>query len=254
MYLDLNQKIEYLFGSYKRFAKGEWHVTRQSREDVLILMLDGRLYFTEDGVESCVTEGEYYVQPAGKLQSALRPSDGAYYIYFHFKGSWCDGGINGLPIKGRFDIEKIYRAADSLCADSGERNLSRVSIDRAFCQIFESLLEDNRRSGESLMLAEKIRAYLSQNCDKDVDVGAVAEHFSYSPDYVIRVFKRAHGVTPHSYLTECRIARAKLLLSTTDKTAGQIAEECGYSDFTAFHRAFCARVGCSPGRWRKGAR
>lgn len=254
MYLDLNKSTDYLFGNYKRFTKGERHITRQSREEVLILMLDGTLYFTEDGVEASVSRGEYYVQQGGVLQSAVRSSDDAYYIYFHFKGSWCEGGINALPKRGMFDIEKIYRDADRLCRASRTGSLPLVSVTRAFCEVLERLLEDNRSHGEGLELAEKIHGYLSENYTGRLDVSEIAEHFSYSPDYVIRVFKRAYGVTPHSYVTARRIEYAKLLLATTNHSVGEIAEACGYLDFSAFYRSFCARVGMSPAKWRGGSR
>ena len=250
MYLDLDKKTEHFFTGYKRFSKGERHVTRVSREDVLILMLDGVLYFTEDGVESSVGKGEYYIQKSGRLQSALRPSDGAYYVYLHFSGEYCEGGINALPTRGRFDIEKIYLIADRLCRASGTGELPLVSTTKWFCTLFELLLEENRQSGTGLALAEKIHGYLSQNYTKKLGTAEAAEHFSYTPDYVIRVFKRAYGVTPHSYVTACRIEYAKVLLSTTERSVAEIAEACGYNDVTSFYRAFCARVGKSPSEWR----
>ena len=252
MFLDLDQKNDFLICGYKRFAKNEMHITRQSREDVLILMLDGTLYFTENGAEVSVSRGEYYIQPRGNLQSALRPSDDAYYAYFHFNGSWRRGGVNTLPQRGVFDIEKIYRHADLLCRNS-RKGMPLVSITRAFCEILECLLEDNKSRGESVELAEKIHGYLSENYADGIDVTEVARKFSYSPDYVIRVFKRAYGITPHSYITARRIEYAKLLLSTTNRPVCEISEACGYTDHTAFYRAFCATVGISPAKWRGGA-
>ena len=251
MLLDLNGELRFIFCGYKRFAKGERHVSRVCREDVLILMLDGALHFTEDGAETSLLGGEYYVQRRGLTLSALRPSDGAYYIYVHFTGEYCDGGINGLPLRGKFDIEKIYQPADRLCRASGTGKLPRVSVTRSFCELFEMLHCDNRVVGGSMALAEKIHGYLSENYTKRQGTEAVAEHFSYSPDYVIRVFKRAYGVTPHSYVSACRIEYAKLLLSTTERSVSEIAEACGYGDVTAFYRAFCARVGKSPSEWRQ---
>ena len=254
MYLDLNKNANYIFGGYKRFTKGELHVTRLSREDILLLMLDGTLYFTENGEEVSVTRGEYYVQKAGVEQSAIRPSDDAYYIYFHFKGSWCDDGIHVLPQRGNFDIEKIYRLADRLYRASLSRGEPFMTVTRIFYQIFELLLQDNRQLDDGLLVAEKIQKYISENYTSKIAVSEIAEHFSYSPDYIIRVFKRAYQITPHQYLTVCRIEYAKALLSTTDRPVSEIAEACGYSDFTTFFRAFRAHALCSPSEWRLGKR
>ena len=252
MYLDLNKRADYVLCGYKRFAKDEFHVTRISREDILILMLDGTLYFTEQGNEVAVKRGEYYIQKVGMEQSATRSSDDAHYIYIHFKGSWCEDGIHVLPTRGSFNIEKIYRTADWLCRASLSRSEPFVSVARAFNQIFEMLLQDNRLLDDGLLVAEKIHKYISENFARAIMVSELAERFSYSPDYVIRVFKRAYQTTPHKYMTLCRIEYAKALLSTTDLPISEVAEACGYADFTTFFRAFRAHTSCSPSDWRSG--
>ena len=251
MYLDLNKTAELYHADYKRFQKDEYHVTRISRDDILLLMLGGTLYFTEDGAEISLSQGEYYVQRKGREQSALRPSNDAYYIYFHFSGSWCEEEIHGLPPRGRFDTEKIFRPADRLFRRMKLRNKPALSNARVFYEILEQLLEENRRLDDGLLLAEKIHGYISENFSGRVDVADIADFFSYSPDYIIRVFKRAYGVTPHSYLTSCRVEYAKLLLSTTNKPIGEIAEDSGYPDFTTFYRAFRKHTNHSPKEWRE---
>lgn len=254
MYLDLNKSAECLFGNFKSFVKNELHVTRVAREDVLILMLGGRLYFTENGVETILETGDYYIQKSGLLQSALRPSDNARYIYFHFKGEWCEDGIHALPVRGRFNIEKIYRIAEKLCEDMKSRNTPYIRISGQFYELFWLLLEDNRRTDDGLLLAEKIHGYISEHYTERLDISDIATRFSYSPDYIIRIFKRAYGQTPHSYITACKTEYAKLLLSTTDKAVCEIAEACGYLDFTTFYRAFKGRTGVSPKSWRNNGK
>lgn len=254
MYLDLNQKTDYYGGAYKRFVKGEYHVTRFNRTDILILMLGGTLYFSEDGREVTVSRGEYYIQQDKLHQTSSRPSDDAYYIYLDFKGVWCESGMYGLPLRGSFDIEKIYRLADHLCRVSQSRNQPLLSNAKVFYEILEILFYDNRRLDDRLLMAGKIHEYISENCTKPIDITAVAERFSYTPDYVIRVFKRAYGITPHNYLTNCRIEYAKLLLLNTDRPIAEVAETCGYTDFTTFFRAFRARTKRSPKEWRNEQR
>ena len=254
MYLDLNKNAECFFGGFKNFTKNEFHVTRVAREDVLILMLGGTLYFTENGVETELSKGEYYLQKSGLLQSALRPSDTARYIYFHFRGEWCENGIYGLPTKGRFDIEKIYRIAAKLCEDMEGRKVPYVRVASQFYSILWLLLEDNRRIDDGILLAEKIHSFISENYTKKLEVTDIATKFSYSLDYIIRVFKRAYGQTPHGFIVSCRTEYAKLLLSTTNKTVGEVSEACGYSDFTAFYRAFKSAAGVSPKGWRSSGK
>ena len=254
MYLDLNKNAECCFGNFKSFSKNEFHVTRVSREDVLILMLGGTLYFTENGIETIVQKGEYYIQKSGLPQGALRPSDTAHYIYFHFKGEWCESGIHGLPARGKFDIEKIYRIATRLCEELQIRKSPYVHTAGQFYEILSLLLEDNRQTDDGLLLAEKIHGYISENYTQRLDISGIAARFSYSPDYIIRVFKRAYGQTPYNYISSRKTEYAKLLLSTTDKSVGEIAEACGYSDFTTFYRAFKSQTGVSPKNWKSSGK
>lgn len=253
MYLDLDKNVKLKLCNYKKFQKNEFHVTRICRDDVLILMLGGRLNFTENGEETELSSGEYYVQRKGLFQSASRPSDDAYYVYFHFDGCWCDEGIHGLPVRGNFDVEKIYRDADNLCRATKSKDRPLVSMMRMFYGVLEELLEENKQLDKGYLIAERIHGYISENYAENIDVADVAKHFSYSPDYVIRLFKRAYGVTPHSYMTSCRIEYAKLLLSTTQLRVGEISAACGYSDFTTFYRAFHEKTGRSPKEWRNGS-
>lgn len=49
-----------------------------------------------------------------------------------------------------------------------------------------------------------------------------------------------------------RIAAARHLLRTTDLSVAEIATAVGYTDATAFIRAWRAATGATPGRWRRG--
>ena len=71
---------------YRRFRPDERHVTRISREYVLIFMLEGTLHFSEEGVPVSVTAGEWYLQVPGLLQSASRGSPAPVYYFVHFTG------------------------------------------------------------------------------------------------------------------------------------------------------------------------
>ena len=55
----------YRLSAFRRFLPGERHITRVESGDVLLLMLEGTLRFTEDGVPVELTRGEYYVQQRG---------------------------------------------------------------------------------------------------------------------------------------------------------------------------------------------
>lgn len=57
--------------------------------------------------------------------------------------------------------------------------------------------------------------------------------------------------SPKDFITRVRIETASVLLESPGKTISQIANICGYSDETAFRRAFSTMMGMSPGSFRK---
>ena len=71
-------------------------------------------------------------------------------------------------------------------------------------------------------------------------------------DYVRKLFKKETGVTPHEYLTDCRMQLARELISSgignrySNYSVGQIAEACGFSEPLYFSRVFKKYYGFSP--------
>ncbi|WP_253066916.1 AraC family transcriptional regulator [Pseudonocardia sp. McavD-2-B] len=59
------------------------------------------------------------------------------------------------------------------------------------------------------------------------------------------------GTSPSAWLQEERIARARQLLRTTELTAEEIAHQCGFRDYSHFHRTFRKHVGTAPGAFRR---
>lgn len=63
-------------------------------------------------------------------------------------------------------------------------------------------------------------------------------------------FRAAVGTTPGDYITDLRIALAQAALRE-GRPLARIAAELGYAHPTALTRAFSARAGMPPGRWRR---
>ena len=64
-------------------------------------------------------------------------------------------------------------------------------------------------------------------------------------------FRRHTGLPPHAFLMFCRIAKAKELLTGTDRSIGSIARELGYSSAQHFATQFRRETGQAPYEWRK---
>ena len=78
----------------------------------------------------------------------------------------------------------------------------------------------------------------------------IANASGLSPFHMLRVFAESTGQTPHAYLTQLRVDRAKALLTTAMPLA-RIAAECGFSDQSHLTRLFRRQCGVTPGHFRK---
>ena len=100
---------------------------------------------------------------------------------------------------------------------------------------------------------EKIAAvlsYINENLTGELSVDALAERAFLSRYHFMRLFKAQTGTSVHAYIRQRRLMRAARLIRE-GMSAARAAEESGFSDYSAFHRAFVALFGVSPGRLKK---
>jgi len=67
----------------------------------------------------------------------------------------------------------------------------------------------------------------------------------------VRAFRASVGESPYRHLTNVRLERAASRLRTTRDSVLAIALSCGFTDPGRFARAFRARYGCTPLRFRQ---
>ncbi|MBU4192847.1 MAG: AraC family transcriptional regulator [Pseudodesulfovibrio sp.] len=84
----------------------------------------------------------------------------------------------------------------------------------------------------------------------DLSLAGLAREAGLSPFHLVRVFERETGVTPHAYLTQVRVQRARQRLAGAERIA-DIAVECGFADQAHLTRLFKRQTGMTPGNFRK---
>ena len=94
-------------------------------------------------------------------------------------------------------------------------------------------------------------AWIAQHAAEDVSVAAVAAHVHLHPNHAMTVFRTALGVTIGEYLAQCRIARARELLLTTDDAIPDIAASAGFGSLSQFYARFRDHTGEAPAAYRR---
>lgn len=87
--------------------------------------------------------------------------------------------------------------------------------------------------------------------DSELTIRAISREACLSPFHLIRVFKAVTGTTPMKYLRAARMTASRRLLRETSYSVTRVANSVGYSDRTAFTRAFQRHFGVAPSSLRK---
>jgi AraC family transcriptional regulator len=96
-----------------------------------------------------------------------------------------------------------------------------------------------------------LREYLADSFDAKINLQTLAHMAGMSINTFIKAFADAFHTTPHQYLLNQRISRAKTLLSTTTMTMTEISAAVGFSTPSHFTTTFGNRVGVTPSQYRR---
>lgn len=106
------------------------------------------------------------------------------------------------------------------------------------------------RHHEQTHLAHRL---LEQNYTTPITIQQLSHEVALSPYYLIRLFRRIYKQTPHQYLIELRITRAKELLSHSDLSITDICTDVGFESLGTFSAMFRKIAGLSPSAYRRSS-
>lgn len=104
---------------------------------------------------------------------------------------------------------------------------------------------------ESLRLA---RRFIDRHYATPLTIEQLSREAALSPYHFIRLFRRVYKQTPHQYLIQQRIARAKELLRTTDLPITEICIAVGFESLGSFSTLFSKVAGISPSAYRSSVK
>jgi AraC family transcriptional regulator len=88
--------------------------------------------------------------------------------------------------------------------------------------------------------------YIHEHLDQDLTLETLAAIAHMSPSYFSRLFKQSTKFSPHQYVIQCRIDRAKQLLRQGELSIVDIAYRLGFTHQSHFSHHFKRLVGSSP--------
>ena len=92
--------------------------------------------------------------------------------------------------------------------------------------------------------------FIDAGLEGPLSVQAMAGLLELSEGFFMRAFKQATGKSPHSYLIDRRLAKARALLRDSSASLAEIALTCGFNSQAHMTTLFRQRLGASPGQLR----
>lgn len=217
--------------------------------------------------ETRIQTGGMFVLPGGR-EFGVKLCGSLETIHLYVKGELlvaaaselCQGDpetIELLPRMGERDplIEHLGRMACAMIADhqsdffaDGMARVLAAHLVRQHSTGVRAPVTSNR--GLSSRQLAAVRELIEEQMDQPLHIEDLAAAAGLSPIQFARQFKIATDSTPHQYLIDARVARARSMLQGRASIA-QIAFECGFSHQEHLTRTFSRRLGVTPAAYRR---
>lgn len=98
-------------------------------------------------------------------------------------------------------------------------------------------------------LLDRVLQYIEENLAQKITLAEVAHRFFVSESTIAQLFRKKMGVSFYHCVTQRRLIAAKTLI-TRDVPLDSVSRQVGFSDYSAFYKAFKKEYGISPRQYR----
>lgn len=142
----------------------------------------------------------------------------------------------------------------------GVANLYILSLHRSWREAFDYLLSvtgairdlrQRRTDLQSTDIVENVKDYILNNLGGDTSLNALADYAGFSPEHLLRLFKKREGTTILQHISDLKLSKAKHLLQDSRVSVREVASALGFGSTGYFGRFFRSRTGLSPQAWRE---
>lgn len=101
-------------------------------------------------------------------------------------------------------------------------------------------------SQKKIDLLDSVCNYIYQHQSEPISLNAIAQIFSYTPQYLSNIFKKYLNITFNEYVNSLRVDASLDLLLNSDYSLSQISDKCGFASLRTFNREFKKVYGITP--------
>lgn len=236
-----------------------YHIDRTAEFNVMIYVLEGAIYVTENETDFDVTKGGLIFLKNGVHHFGKREIQRGtrwFYAHFYFDESPVYESIfSPLPkhlegLSGSETEKRLMSFCDFISSEDGTRDRY---INLRFAELLSFLAFEERESSPPSRLSDRICRYLSENISAPFCAKALENEFFLSYKRLAAVFKAEKGMSMQQYHDRLKMTEARRLLSSTLMSVGEVAMALGFSDPLYFSRRFRSLTGSSPTDYRRTA-
>ncbi len=244
---------------YFRHASGHYRERKSGAGEAIVIVCVGGTGWVEiEGNLTRLGAGAAVVIEAGAAHRYGASGSLPWTIWWcHVRGSDVAellGAVGTTPVAPTVHLRNPERAVallDELVTGMERgRTIPRLIAASGVAWRLLTLLATDRYFPEQGDPLERAMAYLADRLESRVQVGQLAQLVGVSASHLSGLFHRATGGGVLAHHTSLRMAHARGLLATTDRSVKEIAADCGYSDPFYFSRHFRDMNGQSPTEYR----
>jgi len=144
----------------------------------------------------------------------------------------------------------------TLTTDPASRLFVEQAIDLLCTQLVRAhssiaMLQVPPKRGLADWQVKRVTEYMRDFLDREIGLEEMASLAGLSQFHFCTAFRLAIGMSPHHYLTELRMARARQLLAEPDLSIIQVALAVGYQTPSAFAASFRKATKVTPSAFRR---
>jgi AraC-like DNA-binding protein len=118
---------------------------------------------------------------------------------------------------------------------------------------YADIHSNEQRLGKERKAIQHARSYIDECFAQGISLTQLAEHVSFSPYHLLRVFRAEVGMPPYAYLESVRIRQAQRLIEA-GKPLAEVAVEVGFSSQSHLTHRFKQIIGVTPGQYAQQLR
>lgn len=150
--------------------------------------------------------------------------------------------IQGIfsTLRAELEYDKI---GGNLLIDSLKTTLA-LHLLRNYCNIKPKL--SSTSNGLAKSTVKRVTEYIQEHLEQDLKLAELSAIAQFSPYHFLRLFKQQMSITPHQYILQQRIEKAKYLLQHSELSIADIAIQTGFSDQSHLTKCFKHNLGITP--------